>query len=44
MPGSTYVLDDNHLLCLPRDTGDSRYPYGRNGFNFWAYASGYVCQ
>ena len=42
MPGSTYVLQDNHVLCLPRDDGDSRYPYGQNGFNFWAYASGYM--
>jgi hypothetical protein len=42
MPSGTYVLDNNMLLVLPGSRGDSRYPYGKNGYNFWAYASGYM--
>ena len=42
MPGGTYFLKDGNILALPRDSGDSRYPYGRDGFNFWACASGYM--
>lgn len=42
MPGNAFMLDDGAVLALPRDTGDSRYPYGRDGFNFWVYASGYM--
>ncbi len=42
MPGRAYFLDDNQVLALPRDNGDSRYPYGQDGFNFWVYASGYM--
>lgn len=42
MPGDVYVLDREHILAAPRDNGDSRYPYGRDGFNFWVYASGYM--
>ena len=42
MPGGTYFLPGAEVLAFPRDTGDSRYPYGNDGFNFWAYASGYM--
>ena len=42
MPGSTYFLPDGSILALPRDSGDSRYPYGPGGFNFWVNASGYM--
>jgi len=42
MPCHSYFLDGGEILALPRDTGDSRYPYGRDGFNFWAYSSGYM--
>ena len=42
MPGETFVLGDTDVLALPRDNGDSRYPYGRDGYNFWVYASGYM--
>ena len=42
MPCRTYFLEDGQVLALPRDAGDSRYPYGQDGFNFWAYASGYM--
>lgn len=40
MPGKAFMLDEKHIVCLPRKDGDSRYPYGNDGFNFWAYASG----
>ena len=42
MGNSVYVLSDKELLSLPRRSGDSRYPYGQDGFNFWVYASGYM--
>jgi len=42
MPGGCYFLDRGEIVALPRDGGDSRYPYGRDGFNFWAYTSGYM--
>jgi cellobiose phosphorylase len=42
MPGQTLFLDRDHVLCLPRDNGDSRSPYGHNGLNFWAFGSGYM--
>lgn len=42
MPGQAYFIDDNTILALPSEEGDSRYPYGENGFNFWTYASGYM--
>ena len=42
MPGRAFFLRNGDVLALPRDRGDSRYPYGQNGYNFWAYASGYM--
>jgi cellobiose phosphorylase len=42
MPCKTFFLDKGDIVALPRDDGDSRYPYGRDGFNFWAYTSGYM--
>jgi len=38
----TYFLDDDHVLTFPRFDGESRYPYGTDGFNFWACSSGYL--
>jgi cellobiose phosphorylase len=43
LPENTYFLDEKTILCLPREKGDSRYPYGYNGFYLWAYQSGYIC-
>lgn len=40
LPDGTYFLDEKTILCLPRANGDSRYPYGTDGFYFWAYQSG----
>lgn len=41
LPENTFFLDDGEILCLPRRNGDSRYPYGVDGFYLWAYQSGY---
>ena len=40
LPDGAYFLDEKTILCLPRRNGDSRYPYGTDGFYFWAYQSG----
>jgi hypothetical protein len=37
-----FFLNRHNVLALARENGDSRYPYGRDGFNFWVYASGYM--
>ncbi|MGL4737126.1 MAG: hypothetical protein ACRCW2_06670, partial [Cellulosilyticaceae bacterium] len=42
MPGKAFFISDNNILALPREDGDCRYPFGQNGFNYWAYASGYI--
>jgi cellobiose phosphorylase len=42
LPGNACFLADGRVLCRPRRHGDSRYPYGHGGFNFWVYASGYM--
>lgn len=42
MPCGTYFLPSGAVLALPRDSGDSRYPYGVDGFSFWIYSSGYM--
>jgi len=42
LPSNSWFIEDSDILSLPRDDGDSRYPYGRGGFNFWAYSSGYM--
>ncbi len=42
IPGSCYFVDKRNILSLPRDDGENRYVYGNNGFNFWAYTSGYM--
>ncbi|HEX2938323.1 MAG TPA: hypothetical protein VHO66_05325, partial [Ruminiclostridium sp.] len=42
MPGNAFFIENDEILVTPRDDGDCRYPYGFNGFNFWAYASGYM--
>lgn len=42
MPGKAYFIEEDTILAIPRDDGDCRYPYGKNGFNYWTYASGYM--
>lgn len=40
LPGDVSFLPDGRVLCRDRARGDSRYPYGHDGFNFWVHASG----
>lgn len=40
LPGGFSFLADGRVLCRDRARGDSRYPYGHDGFNFWVHASG----
>jgi len=42
MPGNVYLLDDETVVCYPREDGDSRYPYENDGYTLWASASGYM--
>ncbi|MBP5198855.1 MAG: hypothetical protein J6033_07375, partial [Lachnospiraceae bacterium] len=39
---TVFSLEDGSFLCIPREDGDERYPYGEEGYNFWAYTSGYM--
>jgi cellobiose phosphorylase len=41
MPNQNYFIGDD-ILVIPNDEGESRYPYGKNGFNFWTYSNGYM--
>ena len=40
VPGHGFFLPDGRVLSLDRPFGDSRYPLGFDGFNFWIYSSG----
>ena len=41
LPGAAWFVGED-VFTSPRDDGDCRYPYGSDGFNFWAYTSGYM--
>ena len=38
----TYALPGGDMLCLPREFGDSRYPYDADGMVLWAHTTGYI--
>ena len=40
MPSECFFLDDGAILCYPREIGDGRYPYQKDGRTLWAYSSG----
>ena len=40
MPSECYFLDGGAILCYPREIGDGRYPYQKDGLTLWAYSSG----
>lgn len=42
LPDGGYFLDEDTVLCLERERGDARYPYAADGFNLWAFSSGYM--
>lgn len=37
-----WFLEDGRVLCLDRQQGDSRCPYGTDGFTLWVHASGRI--
>lgn len=39
---NTFILKDDKIVCFDRKYGESRYPYGYDGFYMWAYSSGYI--
>ncbi|MCH5160556.1 MAG: hypothetical protein J1G04_00845 [Clostridiales bacterium] len=42
LPENCFFLGDGKVLCYPRSSGDSRYPYACDGFTLWAHSSGNV--
>ena len=40
LPADACFLEDGSVLCRPRKSGVSRYPYSADGLNLWAYSSG----
>lgn len=40
MPSECFFLADGAILCYPREIGDGRYPYQKDGRTLWAYSSG----
>ena len=40
MPSNCFFLDGGEILCYPREIGDGRYPYQKDGLTLWAYSSG----
>ncbi len=42
LPQNTYFLDDETILALPRQYGESRYPYDVDGYVVWAYQNGFI--
>lgn len=40
LPENCFLLGNGEVICYPRATGDSRYPYSCDGLTLWAYASG----
>ena len=42
LPGNSYFLSDTAIVCYPRQYGDSRYPYYRDGLVLFAHSSGYI--
>ncbi|MEG1719040.1 MAG: hypothetical protein RR306_01825 [Clostridia bacterium] len=42
LPEGSGFFETSEVLSLPQAKGDSRYVYGKNGFTFWCYSSGYM--
>ncbi len=42
LPSNAYFLNEDEIVCFPRDFGDSRYPYAYDGLTLWAYSSGNI--
>ena len=42
LPGNACFLDEDGVLCLERERGESRYPYIEDGLVMWLHSSGYI--
>lgn len=42
LPGNTYFLGEDEILCCEREGGDSRYPYDEDGLVVWLHSNGYI--
>ncbi len=42
LPGNVFYMNDGNILCCPRNTGESRYPYDCDGYTLWAHSTGHI--
>ena len=42
LPADACFLESGAILCRPRKSGVSRYPYSADGLNLWAYSNGVI--
>ncbi len=42
LPGNVFYMSDDGILCMERKNGESRFPYGYDGLNVWAYSTGFI--
>ena len=42
LPQDSYILPSGDILALPREFGDSRFPYDADGLMVWAHTTGYI--
>ncbi len=42
MPKNTFFMADGAVLCGERACGESRYPYGNDGYILWAHSTGHI--
>lgn len=42
MCGNVYYLNNDEIVCMERDYGESRFPYTETGLVLWAYSNGYM--
>ncbi len=42
MPKNTFFMADGSVLCGERACGESRYPYGNDGYILWAHSTGHI--
>lgn len=42
VPGNTFLLGDDTVLCCERELGESRYPYSNDGLVVWLHTTGFI--
>lgn len=42
LPSNCYFLNEDEVVCFPRESGDARRPYSCDGLVLWAYSSGNI--